>query len=129
MLYNTLLTLLVAQTTTAQMFNFFNQHQHQQQQPKKTYEEEFLNIDCKKYLCPDTQTCVKSPSDCPCPFPSSQLKCQLPGTEGKFVCISKPATNDQHLIQLYDDPSRGPKTAVKGLRDCGWVIEAYKGLV
>lgn len=112
----------------AQFFNPFGHRQQQQQQQPKNYEQEFLNNKCERYLCPDTQACVKTAADCPCPFPKSQLKCVLPNTEN-FVCISKPATHDKALNALYDDPVKGPKASVEGQRDCGWVIKAYNGLV
>jgi len=83
---------------------------------------------CDGYLCPDTQECVKTKMDCPCPFSKSQLKCVLPNKQN-FVCISKPATHDERLQQLYDDPVKGPKAKTDGLRDCGWVEQAWKGLV
>jgi hypothetical protein len=84
--------------------------------------------DCKGYLCPDTKECVAKALDCPCPFPKSQLKCPLPDKKN-FVCISKPATLDEKLIAIYDDPLKGPKAAIDGERDCGWVVKAYKGLI
>ncbi|CDR40893.1 CYFA0S05e05622g1_1 [Cyberlindnera fabianii] len=124
--------LLLASTANAQFFNFFGnqqqQQQQQQQQPSVNFESSFLNNGCNRYLCPDTQACVNKPMDCPCPFPSSQLKCVLPDNSN-FVCISKPATSDEKLNGLYDDPVKGPKAAVEGMRDCGWVNKAYNGLV
>lgn len=45
------------------------------------------------------------------------------------MCISKPAANDPHLNELYDDPVKGPKAKTEGLRDCAWVQQAYEGLV
>ncbi|ODQ62750.1 hypothetical protein WICANDRAFT_25071 [Wickerhamomyces anomalus NRRL Y-366-8] len=122
-----LITLLLAFQANAQFFNFFG-GQHQQQAQKQSYEDEFLNNKCGDYLCPDTQECVKTKLDCPCPFPKSQLKCVLPNKQN-FVCISKPATNDERLQQLYDDPVKGPKAKTDGLRDCGWVEQAWNGLV
>lgn len=107
------------------MFNF-NQQQQQQQPPKlEPYEDRVLDSDCKNYLCPVTLECVLSKSDCPCPFPKSQLKCILPNEE--IVCISKPATHDQETNKIYDDPVEGPKAHIKGMRDCGWVLDTYNG--
>ncbi|ODV63836.1 Lcl2p ASCRUDRAFT_73603 [Ascoidea rubescens DSM 1968] len=112
----------------ADFFDFFGGGQGQPAPEKTPFEVEFLNSDCKGYLCPDTQACVDKPIDCPCPFPSSQLKCQLPDKKN-FVCISKPAVNNEKLMALYDDPVKGPKQKHKGVRDCGWVIQAWKGEV
>lgn len=86
--------------------------------------------DCKEYVCPDTKQCVKAPIDCDCPFPSSQLKCELPGKNKQFVCISKPALVDNPRLQaIYDDPIKGPKQSNKGVRDCGWVKDAWNGVI
>lgn len=109
------------------IFDFGGQQQNQQQQQVKSYEEQFLNNGCDGYLCPITQECVKSSSDCACAFPSSELRCVLPN--GKIMCVSKPATHDSKLNALYDDPIKGPKQHIKGMRDCGWVLDSYKGVV
>lgn len=108
-------------------FNFFQQQeQHHEEQP---YEQQVLNSDCKEYVCPGTKQCVKTPIDCDCPFPSSQLKCVLPNKKN-YVCISKPAIIDNDkLQQVYDDPVAGPKAHNKGVRDCGWVTDAWNGKV
>lgn len=106
------------------MFNF-NQQQQQQQPKLEPYEDRVLDSDCRNYLCPVTLECVLSKSDCPCPFPKSQLKCILPNEE--IVCISKPATHDQKINKIYDDPVEGPKAHIKGMRDCGWVLDTYNG--
>ncbi|AMD18948.1 HBR047Wp [Eremothecium sinecaudum] len=108
-------------------FGGHGQHGQQQQQSKISYEDLMLNQQCNGYLCPETRECVKSSIECPCPFPKSQLKCILP--DGKYVCISKPATHDEKLSKIYDDPIKGPKAKNKGVRDCGWVQASYKGLV
>ncbi|AGO13935.1 AaceriAGR072Wp [[Ashbya] aceris (nom. inval.)] len=107
----------------------FGGHQAQQQAQQQTtsYEDSVLNSECKDYVCPQTQECVQGPEACPCPFPRSQLRCVLPNKH--VVCISKPATNDKKLNDVYDDPVKGPRARNKGLRDCGWVEAAYKGLV
>jgi hypothetical protein len=119
---------LLLLSSSAQFFNPFSHHQQQQQQQRVSFEDEFLNDKCDKYLCPDTKECVKSHLDCPCPFPKSQLKCILPDKKN-YVCISKPATKDHEVNAIYDDPIKGPKASIQGLRDCGWVNKAYKGLV
>ncbi|CEP63235.1 Lcl2p LALA0_S07e05534g [Lachancea lanzarotensis] len=118
---------LLLTSVSAFFFDFGGQQQHQQQQqhPPISYEDQVLNSDCGEYLCPDTLACVKRAEDCPCPFPRSQLRCALP--EGQYICISKPATQDETLNALYDDPAKGPRTRSKGLRDCGWVENAFKG--
>lgn len=116
---------LVALSPLARSFMFnFNQQQQQQQQPQlESYEDRVLDSTCKNYLCPVTLECVQTRSDCPCPFPKSQLKCILPNEE--TVCISKPATHDKHMNEVYDDPAQGPKAHFEGMRDCGWVLETY----
>lgn len=119
-----LLTVLFLGASEVDAFFNFGNHQQQQQQPPQSYEDQVLNSPCDGYLCPDTLACVAQQKDCPCPFPKSQLKCVLPSN--KYVCISKPATHDEKLSAIYDDPVKGPKAKNKGLRDCGWVSEAYK---
>ncbi|EDO17719.1 hypothetical protein Kpol_1033p23 [Vanderwaltozyma polyspora DSM 70294] len=117
-------------------FNFQgNQRQQQQQHHQNAnpaegflspHEERALSNQCPGYLCPDTEECVDSPSSCPCPFPGSQLKCSLP--DGTFVCISKPATDNEDINRKYDDLSGNSKIKFNGVRDCGWVYEmAVKG--
>ncbi len=114
---NLLMVLFVAQAHA-----FFFGQQQQQQQQQASYEDRVLDSGCAKYLCSDTLECVDSWKDCPCPFPKSQLKCMLPkGSNRPYVCISKPATHDEKLNLIYDDPVQGPKAAIKGMRDCGWV--------
>ncbi|CUS25028.1 LAQU0S25e00276g1_1 [Lachancea quebecensis] len=108
-------------------FDFNQRNQHEGQHPQVSYEDKVLNSDCAEFLCPDTLACVKSAKDCPCPFPKSQLRCVLP--DSHFVCISKPATHDKNLNAMYDDPVKGPQSKIKGLRDCGWVQDAYKGII
>ncbi|AET39339.1 Lcl2p Ecym_4275 [Eremothecium cymbalariae DBVPG len=113
-----------------QAFFFDFGHGQQQQQEAQTnvgYEDAILNQECATYVCPVTRECVPNPAACPCPYPKTQMKCVLPN--GQFVCISKPATHDEQLNQVYDDPVKGPKARNKGVRDCGWVQSAYKGLV
>ncbi|SCV00176.1 LAME_0G08042g1_1 [Lachancea meyersii CBS 8951] len=114
-------------TSVSGFFFDFNQngHQQHQQNPPASYEEQVLNNACGDYLCPDTLACVKNSWECPCPFPKSQLRCELP--KGQYICISKPATQDEALNALYDDPAKGPRIRSSGLRDCGWVENAYKG--
>lgn len=110
------------------LFNFNpNQHQQAEQQSVQSFEERYLNSNCGEFLCPDTMECVPHLKDCPCPFPKSQLKCLLPND--RYICISKPATHDPKLNEIYDDPVKGPKAKTKGVRDCGWVSDAYKDLV
>ncbi|CAK7894299.1 long chronological lifespan protein 2 [[Candida] anglica] len=110
--------------------DFFNQHQNfqqQQAQPQtpEQVEQSVLNNGCKEYLCPDTLSCVRTPNDCPCKFPSSQLRCVLP--DGSFMCISKPAGD---ISEKYNDPSNNWKIDAGGdVRDCGWVSRAWNGLV
>ncbi|SCU87135.1 LAFA_0E04940g1_1 [Lachancea sp. 'fantastica'] len=119
---------LLLTSVSAFFFDFGGQQQQQQQHqqnPPISYEEQVLNNGCGDYLCPDTLACVKKAQDCPCPFPKSQLRCEL--SNGQYICISKPATQDETLNSLYDDPVKGPKTRAKGLRDCGWVEAAHKG--
>ena len=124
-----LLILLCLSSSVSGFFFDFNQRgqQESQQQPSIPYEERVLNNECPEFLCPDTLACVKSAQDCPCPFPKSQLRCTLP--DGQYVCISKPATHDAGLNGIYDNPEKGPKARNKGLRDCGWVENVYKGIL
>jgi hypothetical protein len=82
-------------------FEQFFQQQHQQQ-GEESHQDKYLNKECSEYLCPDTLSCVKTPKDCPCPFPNSQIKCLIGAS---YVCISK------------------------GSRDCQFVNNAYNGLV
>lgn len=107
--------------TEAFFDQFFQQQQQQhhhrqgqgqgQGQGEISYQDRFYRQECNNgFICPDTLTCVKRASECPCPFPDSQIKCILPGNNNKkgtnsYVCISK------------------------GDRDCKFVIDAYKGLV
>lgn len=99
----------------------FGQQKQQQQQQHNSYEDTVLDNPCPNYLCTDTLACVRSPKDCPCPFPKSQLKCVLP--DNKYICISKPASHDPKINAIYDDPIKGPKANFPGFRDCSWVLE------
>lgn len=112
--------------TTSFRMNFGHQQQQQQQQRQHSYEDSVLNNPCKGYLCPDTLACVSKPQQCPCPFPKSQLKCIVStkdNSKKNYYCISKPATNDLKLAELYDDPVKGPLINTPGIRDCGWIQE------
>ncbi|CAI5756158.1 unnamed protein product [Candida verbasci] len=116
--------------TTANLFDFLNNQFHSgaRNQPNnpKELENQVLNSRCNKYLCPDTKLCVEAPKFCPCPYPSSQIRCFLPND--KFVCISKPSgegisekynSEDAYKLDAKDD----------NIRDCGWVKRAWNGLV
>ncbi|QLG74530.1 hypothetical protein HG535_0G04130 [Zygotorulaspora mrakii] len=118
-------TLLVMQCAFGFLFNFNpnQQQQQQQQQAQPSFEDIYLNNECNGYLCPDTMQCVSQPKDCPCPFPKSQLKCTLPND--RYICISKPATHDAALNEIYDDETRGSTAKKEEARDCGWVLDAY----
>ena len=112
------LPLLFVAGVSANFFDFFQQQFHGEA-PQDTSPEEFeanlLNDGCGKYFCPDTRTCVETPNDCPCPYPSSQLRCVLPN--GEYLCISKPAGD---ISQLYLDPETNWKLDAGGdVRDCG----------
>lgn len=98
----------------------------QAQRSPEGYENEVLNANCDKYLCPGTSLCVDAPKFCPCPYPSSQLRCFLP--DGRYLCISKPAGD---AAANYDDPRNNWKVDAKddSIRDCGWVSRAWKGIV
>ncbi|CUM68508.1 uncharacterized protein PRCAT00006234001 [Priceomyces carsonii] len=113
---------------SASLFDFINHqfgHQQQQQDPLD-YENSVLNAACDKFVCPETSICVDEPKFCPCPFPSSQLRCFLPN--GQHICISKPAGE---ISANYRDPKTNWKIDAKDddIRDCGWVNRAVKGLV
>ena len=128
-----LVTLLLLITlTSANLFDFINhqfgggsQHAQGVKNPQD-YENLMLNTQCNKYLCPDTGICVDAPKFCPCPYPSSQLRCFLP--DGRYVCISKPA--GEGISEKYDDPKTNFKIDAKddNRRDCGWVSRAWRGL-
>lgn len=103
------------------------QQQQQQQRDVGSYQQMFLDNDCPHYLCPQTLDCVRQKSYCACPFPNSQLKCNLPN--GQVICISKPATHDPTLVEIYDDPVMGPAQRTEGFRDCGWILDVYDGKI
>lgn len=116
--------LLMASVASASIFDFMQGHfQQEASQQHVDYENNVLNADCNKHVCPDTLACVATPQECPCPFPLLQLRCVLP--DGEFVCISKPA--GKASLQ-YDDPQTNWKVDAKSdkIRDCGWVNRAYK---
>lgn len=100
-----IITALVLATPAFAFFDqFFQQHQQQQQQQQQqSFQDRYLSQNCENYLCPDTLTCVKSAKHCPCPFPDSQMKCEIGDS---YVCISK-----------------------GGDRDCKFVKDAYNGLI
>ncbi|GAA5964403.1 hypothetical protein JCM3765_006405 [Sporobolomyces pararoseus] len=75
--------------------HLFNQqqahHQQQQQAPSIKWEDQFSNIQCPTYLCPESLVCVDKPKDCPCPYSDYDKKCLIPGggdagKEDTFVC-------------------------------------------
>ncbi|CCE62257.1 hypothetical protein TPHA_0C01010 [Tetrapisispora phaffii CBS 4417] len=117
---------------TNAFFNFGGGHNagHGQRNRENTaaqgsYEDRYLANNCQGYLCPDTLECVSYPSDCPCPFPASQLKCGLP--DGNYICISKPASKDDAVNNIYDNPNQNSQFKMEGMRDCGWVLDEYYG--
>jgi len=128
-------TVLILFTSFLNAF-FFQQQQQQQQhngQVDIDYQDKFLmNTQCQDYLCPTTLKCVKQAVDCPCLYPGTQMKCLIE-EKGKVidtVCISKPfIENNPSLQEKYDDIKQGYKLKTKGVRDCGWAIEAYYGKV
>lgn len=124
---------LITALCNASIFDFVNQafgghgNGHQQQQvPQFDMEQESLNNACAKYLCKDTLACVDGPNQCPCPYPSSQLRCILPN--GGFICISKPAGD---ISLQYGDPLNNYLVDAHNddIRDCGWVNRAYAGQI
>lgn len=115
-----LVVLAFPSIVAAGIFEFLN-NQFQHDGHVQSIEEKILTSDCLGYMCADTFACVKGPADCPCQFPSSQLKCVLP--EGGYICISKPAGD---FNGRYD----GDKAALVDakddtIRDCGWVRRIY----
>lgn len=119
-----LFVFILANIVSASIFDFFqNQFHHGSEEPA-SYEQKVLDNQCEKYLCPDTLECVSSPKKCPCPFPSSQMRCPLPN--GNFICISKPAGD---FGGKYDDPEKNFKVDANSndIRDCGWVKRAWNG--
>lgn len=127
MLFRTLITFLFVSIASANLFDFFqNQFQGQQQEQQVTFEDNALDSKCGKYLCSDTLACVAGPNDCPCPFPSSLLRCVIPN--GQYICISKPAGD---FAGKYDDPSTNWRVDANdnNVRDCGWVKRAWAGKI
>lgn len=109
---------------SANFFDFLQNQFHNTHEQRVNFEQQILDTDCSKYLCPGTMECVSGPNDCSCPFPSSQLRCVLPN--GDHLCISKPAGD---LGSAYDEPSSNWKVDAKddNVRDCGWVKRAWAG--
>ncbi|EGV66868.1 hypothetical protein CANTEDRAFT_112373 [Yamadazyma tenuis ATCC 10573] len=122
-----LTTLTLVLVVQANFFDFVQNQFHTNNQgapaPAGTFEMGVLNSNCKDYLCPETQTCVQGPRSCPCPFPSSQLRCVLP--DGNYICISKPAGD---FSVRYKDPQTNWKIDANDdtIRDCGWVNRHYR---
>ncbi|KAK6456465.1 long chronological lifespan protein 2 [Scheffersomyces xylosifermentans] len=130
MLYIFTAVLLCLSFASANIFDFLHNNfgnpgqQPGQAQSPEQYENLVLSTKCGKYLCPDTGICVEAPKFCPCPFPSSQLRCFLP--DGRYLCISKPAGE---ISSKYEDSATNWKIDAKddNVRDCGWVNRAWKG--
>lgn len=123
--------LLFTAPVAANFFNFFGGHQQQhQQQPLGSvnsaheHENVVLNLKCNGYVCPDTGMCVNGPSECPCPYPGSQLRCPL--ENGDYLCVLKPP-----IENVYDDDATNWQVDAgdNEIRDCGWVKRAFKGLL
>ncbi|RCK62367.1 Long chronological lifespan protein 2 [Candida viswanathii] len=133
--YFLILSSFLVSLASANLFDFLNNFNHggggrQQQQGVRNpqeYENRILTSQCNQYLCPDTGLCVESPKFCPCPYPSSQIRCFLP--DGRYLCISKPA--GEGISDKYNDPKTNWKIDAKddNIRDCGWVNRAWRGLV
>jgi hypothetical protein len=132
-MFSVLLALFISLSVVSANFSdFFNNNfggQEKQEGVVKSpldYENAMLNARCDKYLCTDTGLCVDAPKFCPCPYPSSQLRCFLP--DGKYLCISKPAGE---ISSKYNDPATNWKVDAKDddVRDCGWVARAWRGTV
>ncbi|GMM51467.1 Lcl2 protein [Starmerella bacillaris] len=68
-------------------------------------ENTYNDLECNRFLCEDTLVCVDGPNDCPCPFPDSQLRCELPNNQG-YVCISKPSNKDGPTCEYIQDIMR-----------------------
>lgn len=118
-------------TSVLCFFDFFNQGAHRASPPPEgrvdsaeAHESVILGLPCDKYLCQDTGMCVEKPSSCPCPYPSSQLRCELPGD--RYICISKPLGKE---ASNYNDSKTNFKVDAKDdtVRDCGWVSRAWSG--
>lgn len=123
-LFKSLLVFLLANLVSASIFDFIQNQFHHGSGEQPSYEQRVLDSQCDKYLCPDTLECVANPKKCPCPFPSSQMRCPLPN--GNYICISKPAGE---FGGKYDDPEKNYKIDANSdaIRDCGWVKRAYEG--
>lgn len=124
MLVRVSVALALLSAASANLFDFLQNQYEQQEEHKPSFEEVVLLSGCTKYVCPDTNTCVAGPKDCPCPFPSSQLRCPLPN--GEYICISKPAGDFEGK---YDDAAKNFLVDAKSddVRDCGWVKRAWEG--
>ncbi|PVH20872.1 hypothetical protein CXQ85_004382 [Candidozyma haemuli] len=123
-LFKSLLVFVLANLVSASIFDFIQNQFHHGEGEQPSFEQKVLDSQCDKYLCPDTLECVASPKKCPCPFPSSQMRCPLPN--GNYICISKPAGD---FGGKYDDPEKNFKVDAKSndIRDCGWVKRAWEG--
>lgn len=127
MLFKLLYTYILLGVAFAGLFNFMqDQFHHQENHNRVSYEQRVLDSQCDKYVCPGTLECVGHPQDCPCPYPSSQMRCILPN--GQPLCISKPSGDQDGK---YDDPAKNFKLDAKddSVRDCGWAKRAWEGKI
>lgn len=84
------------------------QAEHQQRQRQNgmnIVEASYYEVDCPKYLCEDTLSCVDSPVDCPCAF-ESEIKCVLPDKK-TYICISAPSNEDSPTCDTVIDAWNG----------------------
>ncbi|KIY73807.1 hypothetical protein CYLTODRAFT_416832 [Cylindrobasidium torrendii FP15055 ss-10] len=67
-------------------FGFFDRmfHHEQEERPSAAsqWQAHLDAVSCNQYLCPTTLNCVKSPSDCPCPY-VEDIKCIIPDKDSR----------------------------------------------
>ncbi|KAH8920801.1 hypothetical protein BT69DRAFT_1280361 [Atractiella rhizophila] len=99
--------LLLPALAAAQFGNLFEQifhhdraeqRQQREPQPGEQYRWSMAQAECDRYLC-NTFDCVNSPKDCPCPF-SEDVRCDLGGPEGGFVCVRGGCDGVQKALKL-----------------------------
>ncbi|ODV88633.1 hypothetical protein CANCADRAFT_3278 [Tortispora caseinolytica NRRL Y-17796] len=102
--------LLLAGLAYAQFGDFFGFGGNRQPSKKAASHDIYLNLnkdlECTKYLCPDSFACVDKPIDCPCSFPESEVKCILPD-KSSYVCISKPDTDSGRTCDFVNKAYNG----------------------
>ncbi|KTW29735.1 hypothetical protein T552_00942 [Pneumocystis carinii B80] len=83
---------------------FFQKNQKEDQElfGQDWLRKKFQSVSCsdQQYLCSDTLQCVNHPANCPCPFPTSQVRCSL--GNGGYICVSLSEEHDPcQIIEQY----------------------------